>query len=373
MAVTIVPYQPQHVAAVKDLNDRLRAAGAEPDLVFYEDPTPRHLSRQSGSTLYNEFFVAAEDGVVRAGYALKHQLFLFPDGEVRSLAYYHHPLSEGVVNKAYSTLGVLLLRDAIARQPLLYCLGMEGYHRPLPQMLKLLGWRDYLVPFFFRVIHPAAFLREVEVVRRGPWRQFLMNLAAWSGGGWMALKGLQRWNQWRAPKPPPSTVEEVPIFDMWADPLWERARRSYALTAVRDAETLRLLFPATETQFTRLRLLAQGKVIGWAVVAERRKSPRFGNLRVGSIVDCFAAPENAVPVVRAATQALERIGVDAVFSNQSHEVWRHAFRDSGFLQGPSSFIFAASRELSKVLSPWDKYRNRMHFTRADGDGLPRNY
>ncbi|MGH9470313.1 MAG: hypothetical protein ACRD1N_08225, partial [Terriglobia bacterium] len=187
------------------------------------------------------------------------------------------------------------------------------------------------------------------------------------------LKFMQRWNQRLAPKLLVVTVEEAPTFDSWADSLWEEARGSYSLTAVRDANALRQLYPAADTHFTRLRVLAGGAVIGWAVVAERRKSARFGNLRVGSVVDGFAAPKNALPVVRAAVQALERRGVDAVFSNQSHEAWQRAFRDSGFLRGPSNFIFAASRKLSEMLAPWDETIKRMHFTRADGDGLPRNF
>ncbi|MGH9468907.1 MAG: hypothetical protein ACRD1N_01030, partial [Terriglobia bacterium] len=188
MAIAIVPYERQHVGAVKDFNQRLQAAGAADNLVFYEDCTPHYLSLQADATLYQEFFVAAENGAVRAAYALKHQPFLFPDGKARSVGCYHHPLSEGVVNRAYSTLGVSLLRDAIARQPLLYCLGMDGYDKPLPQMLRLLGWRDYLVPFFFRVVRPSVFLRQLEMARHGAWRRLLADVAAWSGGGWAALK-----------------------------------------------------------------------------------------------------------------------------------------------------------------------------------------
>ncbi|MGH9604804.1 MAG: hypothetical protein ACRD3N_03795, partial [Terracidiphilus sp.] len=157
MPVTIVPYTARHMAAVRDFNERLRAAGAAEDLVFYEEPAPRYLPRRNGSTVCNEFFVAVEGDIVRAGYALKHQDFSFR-GEVRSIACYHHVLSEGIINRAYSSAGVLALRDALSRQPLLYCLGMDGYDKPLPRMLKALRWNDYLAPFFFRVVHPRAFL-----------------------------------------------------------------------------------------------------------------------------------------------------------------------------------------------------------------------
>jgi hypothetical protein len=373
MAISIVPYAHHHVEAVRDFNQRLRAGGAGEDLVFYEDCTPRFLPRSAGSDLYNEFFVAVENGTVRAGYALKHQRFWFEDGQERSVGYYHHALSEGIVNKSFSGAGVLLLRDALARQPLLYCLGMDGYDKPLPKMLKLLGWTDYLIPFFFRVAHPAAFLKQVEAARQGKWRSFFMDLAALSGAGWLAFKGAQSWKQWRAPQPPPHSVEEVTDFGDWANRVWEQARGMYAMTAIRDAKTLRRLYPVTDSHLTRVRVSAGGAVAGWAVVGERRKNPKFGNLRVGSIIDCFAAPGYAPAVVRAAARALDGRRMDLITSNQSHELWRHAFRDSGFFEGPSNFIFAASPKLSALLAPFDRTRHRIHFTRADGDGLPRNY
>jgi len=373
MALSIVPYSPDHTQAVKDFNQRLRAGGADQDLVFYEDCTPKFLPKRNGASVYNEFFIAEEGGVVRAGYALKHQQFFFDDGEVRSVGYYHHPLSEGVISKAYSTSGVLLLRDALARQPLLYCLGMEGYDRPLPKMLKLLGWSDCLAPFYFRVAHPAAFLRQVQAARQGRWKPFFMDLAAWSGAGWLAFKGAQRWRQRSTAGTRRYVVDEVTEFGEWADPLWQHARAGHSMTAVRDRETLRALYPATQTHLTRIRLVSGGKAIGWAVVGERRKNPKFGNLRVGSIIDCFAAPEDAAAVVRAAATALDRRGMDLITSNQSHEAWRRAFLDSGFFEGPSTFIFAASPKLSQLLSPFDRKKYRLHFTRADGDGLPRNY
>lgn len=372
MAIAVVPYAPEHILAVKDFNQRLQAGGTETHLTFYEDPVPRWLPKTGNHELSNEFFVAVEEGAVRGAYALKREV-LSQGEESFSAACYHHSLSEGIINKSYASVGVLLIRDALARQPLLYCLGMDGYEKPLPKMLKLLGWSDCLLPFFFKVVHPAAFLKQMEALRQTPWKSFLMNVGLLSGGGWLALKGLQGWKQWRIPKPEPYHVEEVAEFGDWANPVWEEARKFYALAAVRDAETLTRLYPAHDTHFTRLRLTRGGKVMGWAVAGERRKSARFGNLRVGSVVDCFAAPQNALPVVRAAARALEQRGMDVIVSNQSHEAWRQAFRDSGFFEGPSNFIFAASRKLSGKLNPFNEAQSRIHFTRADGDGLPRNF
>jgi hypothetical protein len=94
---------------------------------------------------------------------------------------------------------------------------------------------------------------------------------------------------------------------------------------------------------------------------------------VGSVVDCWAAPEHALHVVRGATRALEKSGVDLIVSNQGHHAWCRAFENSGFLKGPSTFIFAASKKLTELLQPLEENKTSLHVTRADGDGLPRNF
>jgi hypothetical protein len=116
-----------------------------------------------------------------------------------------------------------------------------------------------------------------------------------------------------------------------------------------------------------------GTAIGWAVVGERRNDPKYGNMRVGSVVDCFALPGELFSVVRCATQTLERQGFDLILSNQSHSAWGEAFKAAGYLSGTSNFIFAASKKLAQLLAPFEEVRAKMHLTRADGDGLPGNF
>jgi hypothetical protein len=376
MAIVIQPYRPEHEPAVADFNQRLRQAGEDENMVFYRWAKPRWLPRTAESRIYNEFFVAVDGGIVRGGYALKSQEFFFPDGQIRSIGYYHHPLSEGIVNKAHAMVGALLLRDAIQRAPLLYCLGMGGYDRPLPQMLVRLGWAHCLVPFFFRIVNPSRFLRNMQTLRSSPLRQFLMDLAACSGAGWAGSKLFQGYRTLRAPRSSATECCEVASFEVSAESLqslWEHARQTCSFTAVRDAEALRVIYPPEQTHLTRIVMKRNGSTIGWAVVGERRKDAKYGNMRVGSVVDCFALPGELFSVVRGATQTLERQGFDLILSNQSHEAWREAFKAAGYLPGPSNFIFAASKKLAELLAPFEEVRPRMHLTRADGDGLPANF
>lgn len=383
MAIVIQPYRPEHEPAVAEFNQRLRQAGADENMVFYRWAEPRWLPRTAESRIYNEYFVAVDGGIVRGGYALKTQEFSFPDGQIRSIGYYHHPLSEGIVNKAHAIVGTLLLRNAMQRAPLLYCLGMGGYDNPLPQMLVRLGWVHCLVPFFFRIVKPSRFLRNMQTLRSSVSRRLLMDLAAYSGAGWVGSKLLQGYRALLVPGASvgsSSAAEclEVAHFEDGdstesLQSLWERARTTCSFTAVRDAAALRVLYPPEQTHLTRIVVKRNNVAVGWAVVGERRKDVKYGNMRVGSVVDCFALPGELFSVIRGATQILERQDFDLILSNQSHWAWGDAFKAAGYLPGPSNFIFAASKRLAELLAPFEDVRPQMHLTRADGDGLPANF
>jgi hypothetical protein len=373
LPIVIQPYRKEHEKGVQEFNQRLQAAGAEADLVFYEKSEPRWLPPSGNPSLFNQFFLAIDGGIVRGGYALKHQNFAFSDGSIRSIGHYHHPLSEGIVNKAYAVVGGLLLRDAMQRSPLLYCLGMGGYDRPLPKMLVRMGWSHSLVPFYFRVVHPARFLREMQTLRTTALRRFVMDAGAYSGAASTASKIYYAWKKLLTPKAAACELAVVDEFGNWADLLWQRSQHAYAVSAVRDSATLRTLYPSTDRHFTRLRVSRGGEDIGWAVVGERRKDSKYGSMRVGSILDCFAMPNEAPHTIRAATEALERAGVDLIVSNESHKDWCAAMETVGFFKAQSNFIFAASKKLTEFLQPFEESKSRIHFTRADGDGLPRNF
>lgn len=372
MSIVIRPYSAEHVEAVIRFNRRLMAAGLVDWMQVDVEPEANWLPASNGRKLCNEIFLALEDNEVHGAYVLKHQDFWFRGSQVQSVACYHHPISEGIIDKAYARVGALMVRDALRRQPLLFALGMDGYDRPLPQMLKILGWRDYLVPFYFRVVRPFCFLRQMVALRQSAPKRFLMDFAAFSGVGWLAVKSVHSLRALGGGAKV-ALYHVVAEFGDWANEVWERARDSYSMTAVRNCDVLNTLFSSSQTHFTRLQVLHDGATIGWAVVAERGPKPRFGNMRVASVVDCFATPHNAMAVVRAATKALMTKGFDMIVTNQSNRNWGQAFERAGFLKGPSNFILATSPQLSALLSPFEACKTETHFTRADGDGLPRSF
>jgi hypothetical protein len=165
------------------------------------------------------------------------------------------------------------------------------------------------------------------------------------------------------------SVEAFGSFGSWADDLWQRCKGHYGMAAVRDRATLDVLYPAGKN-FIRLKITRGSQLLGWAVVLDTpmRSNKYFGNLRLGSIADCMALPSDAPAILQAAAGYLDRQGSDLVVCNQIHAAWRDAFRRSGFFQGPSNFIFAASKNLAAMLAPFEISRDLMFLTRGDGDG-----
>ena len=371
MALEIVPYTGEAVAAVREFNQRLLAggAGAEHEQ-FPETPHPGWLPGL-------ELFLAIEEGQVRGGYMLRRQQFR-AGGVTCTAAHYRLPLSEGVIDRRYAMLGLRLVRDALARESRLYAIGMAGWEKPLPQMLHRLGWTMDAVPFHFKVIHPGRFLRQIRHLRSSPLRRAALDAGAFSGAGWVALKALGMTRR------AAGACELSNGFAPWADEVWERSRPAYALVAQRDAATLDQLYPPSDARFLRVR--AAG---GWAVLLDTQMEnhKQFGDMRVGTIVDCLAPPESAAAIMRAAASVLEERGVDLIVSNQMHAAWRRGLVESGFRVGPSNYLLALSPAFAqaagvcparpptsraetgrlKPAQPGAKF-DQFHVNRGDGDG-----
>ncbi len=366
MAIAIQPYTQEWIPAVQAFNQRLAAGGIAPEFHFPESNIPHWLPKLDGRRIYQEYFIATDGDAVRGGYILKFQDFSFR-GEMRRVGFYRLPLSEGIVNKTYASVGVHLLRHAIQSQPLLFALGMGGFHNPLPQMLKAMGWSLQAVPFHFKVNHPVKFLRNVALLRQSPLRRLAANLAAFTGAGWLGIHAVQRIRSLGTGAA--ANTEPVASFGEWADEVWQQCQPRYALLACRDRANLNVLYP-NDKSFVRLKVSRGSEVLGWAVLLDTQMNDNkyFGDMRLGSIADCLTLPENASVVVHAATCFLQDRGVDLIVSNQQHAAWGTALKKGGFFSGPSNFIFAAGKSLTELLSPLESTSPELHLNRGDGDG-----
>ena len=364
--LSIVSFTAEWSARVREFNQRLLAGGLDPSLQFFEEPRAE-FSTMPEAPVYQEFFLAVEEGVVRGAYSLTQESWRVA-GQSYAVANYRLPLSEGLVNAAYRGVSLVLARDALKRQPLLYCLGMGGYDRPLPRTLRAMKWPMFSTPFFFHALRPSRVLRNLTSLRSSPWRRLAFDAAAWSGAGWAALKLTQSWQGHGQPWRPAGRV--APEFGEEEERLWEEVNKTYQALAVRDARVLNLRYPREDACFIRLRVERAGRLLGWAVLLATgmREHKHFGDLRVGTIVDCLAMPEDAQAVAGAAAAELRRRDVDLIVSNQTHAAWCAAFRRAGFLEGPSNRIFAASVKLGQLLGPLAENQGRLHITRGDGVG-----
>ncbi|HEV3331188.1 MAG TPA: hypothetical protein VG096_09420 [Bryobacteraceae bacterium] len=349
MPIEIRQFSAEWLNAVREFNGRLNGASVTAGIRLPEDPQAEMLP---GS----QTWLALEEGAVRGGYTLRPQQFSFR-GQNRPVAHYRLPVSEGLIDKKYALVGSLLLRSALQKEPLLYALGMGGYQHPLPRMLQAMGWSLSSIPFYFRVVHPTRFLRKIRAARQSRWRGALMDLAAATGAGWIGIHAAQRFRTSRGGR---ATCKEVADYGAWADEIWEASQGAYGMIGLRNAETLRQLYPQASPRFLRLRTGA----VGWAVLLDTRMKDDqyFGDLRVGTIVDCLAKPEDAPSVIQAARMYLEQRGVDLIISNQGHPAWSEALRADGFFGGPSNFLFATSPKLSALGI------SECHLNRGDGDG-----
>ena len=346
----------------------MQEGGAPGDYVFSESPVPGWLPCCGQAPVYNEFYLAVEGDAVRGAFVLKRQKFSF-SGVLKELVYLHHPLSEGVVDKKYSQVGAQILKRILSEHPLLFALGMGGYARPLPRMLLALRWKHCLIPFYFRVCNASKFLREMRTLRNTAVKRVAVKAAVLTGLGPLALKSLQAFRSTRGRIEFVSEI--VPEFDDWADRIWAAGASDFAMIAVRDAKTLRALYPVENRIFTRVRVLVRGQVAGWAVagILHRPGHEQYGELRVGTILDALSPPQHATAVIAAATLVLREQGADLIGSNQSHAAWTAALSANGFLGGPSNFIFASAPAVSELLDPFEAVISRVHLNRGDGDNL----
>jgi hypothetical protein len=350
---------------VKAFNQRLRAGGEE-KWAFPESHVPR-FPKLPGTNPYQELFLTCDYGKVRGGYLLTHSRFALHGRIVWIACGPQLNMSEALIDRAYGLTGALNVRDALQRQPLLYGLGLGGFQERQARLLAAMNWVMHPVPFYFKVLRPSRFFANISHLRRKQRNRIILDLAHYTGIGWAGIRiaqlrpgALNNGNE----------MASCHDFGSWADALWSKCKDRYSLIAVRDSATLNTLYPCSDSKFLRLLVSNGGRHVGWAVMLDTQMSghKHFGNMRVGSVVDCLAEPEMAGLVVHYATSFLKQRNVDLIVSNQANSIWGQAFRAAGYLVGPSNFILALSPMLVSRLYPLEDSEKHIHMNRGDGDG-----
>src|SRR6266550_4035806 len=120
-------YEPKHVSMALAFNDRMLAAGVDARFLLHERPPVFDADSQVST----EARVIVDGDQIRGGYLLQWRAFSIR-GEIRQVCAYQTPISEGIINRKYASVGALMIRDALAVNPLLYAVGMGGPAQPLP-------------------------------------------------------------------------------------------------------------------------------------------------------------------------------------------------------------------------------------------------
>jgi hypothetical protein len=362
----IQPYRDEMVPAVRAFNQRLREHGIRHR--FPETAQSLTLPALPGRSIYQEYFLACDGDTVHGGYVLKRQQLAL-DGAILPVGNYQFPLSEGIIDPRHVSLGMRFLRHAVRKQPLLYTLGLGGHDEAIARLLKAAGWTLGDVPFYFKVFHAGRFLRNLNKLRSTRLRRLAADTLALTGLGSLGLFLVERVaNPTRARPDSAIACQRVGSFGSWADELWRRCLGRYRMMTVRDRATLEVLYPAEQARLIRLRLTRGQTTVGWAVLLDTRMvaNKYFGDMRVGTLVDCLALPDHAEAVVLASMNELGAAGCDIAISNQLHRAWCRVLERCGFWAGPSNFLIGFSPQLAQKLRPLDL--NQLHINRGDGDG-----
>ena len=365
MAVRIAPYTAHWAPAVRAFNARLTERAAAPGFLLDDAPPPP--AGPKGALTKSRYLAVDDDDDVRGGFMLQRQPFWI-NGAVHRVANYQAPISEALVDRRYAWLGMRMLKEALRGDPLMFCLGMGGLDRPLPRLLSAMGWTLSTVPFLFRISRARRVLRGLPAFRTGR-RRLLADALALTGVGSLGV-GVHRVRaRWRTRRPW-LRVERVLAWDAWADDVWHVTRSHYAMAAVRNTAGLAALYPLDDARHIAVRLWDGDALAGWAVLYEthRRGHAYFGDLRVGTVLDCAASPGYAEAVAATAARVLDARGAELVITNQAHATWTSAFRRAGFVAGPSNYVLALSPVLADAVAGAPDGPTRIHATRGDADG-----
>jgi hypothetical protein len=355
---------PEDAESIREFNSRLEKAGV---IFAFPVDTSRLLQKDPGiDAPYQAVYVLSDGSAIRGGYTLKCEQ-IFAGGQMFPVGNYQLPLSEGIVDRKYAMVGVQLIKDALARQSRLYCLGMGSTARPLPRLLAKLGWTVSKVPFLFRIENAGNFTREIRWARRGAGLRLILDFVRNTGilAGIVGLARLRR-RVFGARVPAGVAVTEVADLPEEIDELFFNVCGDYGLMCDRRAAAVRKRLPVHDSKLLRIVLRRSGKVAGWVVISisQLLSHKQFGNMKLGCIVDGLAAPADVGLLVGEACRRLQEATCDLLVSNQTHPMWISALRRQGFFQGPSNFILALSPPLAacKGTVSW------AHFNRGDGDG-----
>jgi hypothetical protein len=361
--ILIEPYTDAHVPAARAFNQRIGGAAA-----FGLGATAPKPEAED-ACIRNLHYVVREGDAIRGGFLMAGFRGAFGAGDAVRVWNCREPLSEGITDPKYTFLAIRMLKHIQQQSPYVFALGMGGEQLPFPRLLRGAGWTILPVPFLFRVFSAARFARELRLLQRGSIRT-LANLAAVTGIAQAGTAVLQSRSLAARFAARGCTIEKVNQWGDWADVIWAEFRGNSSFSVIRNREALAALYPLDEGRIQGHLIRRGGKILGWAATMNTAMNNHkyFGNLRVGTILDCVAPLDELKACIAMTTNSLGHEGADLVVTNQSHAQLVQAFRQNGFLSARSNYILALSKQFTEMILKQATGKDRMHFTRGDSDG-----
>ncbi len=360
MAIRIVPLGDREVEEARAFNARMEAAGAPGDFIS-DRPGP------SGGGIVRQQYVAL-DGRVHGG-VLECAYPAWLNGAEMTAYNYQSPISEGIIDRRYGLVAVLLIKFMHQQGRHLFMVGM-GADTRLPRLMTASGWVVRSVPFLFRVHQASRLLAEMPLLRSSRVRAMGATLLAASGAGRLGAGLLQGKGLGARLATRDYSIGPLEEWGGWADELWERFLPHCSFAVQRNRRALAEMYPTSDDRVLRFVVKRRGRIVGWSACLNTQMvgSLHFGNLRVATILDAVAPPESMEATIALTDGRLRSVGADLVVSNQAHGRWQEAFRACGFLEGPSNYQFAASRALAEEIGSQAEGGLRVHLNRGDAEG-----
>lgn len=324
---------------------------------------------QATADIYFETFGTFSQETLCGIHTIKYQSFFCKqEKKCQPIGMYQYPVSLGIMDTRFGKVGAVQAMTAEKHSPNLFALGMGGFHNDLPKLLTAMGWWLMPVAFYFKIKNPYHFCKDMQYLRKTRTRRLLLDLLAYTG---TASLGHILFNCIKQTPKMPSTIayKRVPAFDDSVNMIWEKSKQDYDFIAQRDQDNLNYMFPKLDPRFHRLYIYdKQRGLIGWVAIAisNMHQDKYFGNLKLATIADGLAKPDDIPLLLAAASHYIDGHAVDLIVSNQSHHSWQHAFAQYGFLSGPSNYIFAGSKKLKQTLASLSI--DNMYLNRGDCDG-----
>ena len=356
--------------ALGRLNLRLREGGRQEQISLATKLPGEASYTHESLPVYRRIMVADDGQEIRAAALLYHGSISI-QGVTRNFCWLDMPISEGIVDRRFSSAIVHLMRSALKYQPFLLAIGGATPGTEAHRFFLGLGWKASAVPFLFYPVRLTKVLLGLNYIKNNPKLRYPALICAYSG---LAAVGTGVSSLRRHFGSPLSayqvSLEET--FGDWADGVFEDAVSDYSAAVRSNATALNIHYPPDDPRYIRIRVKerSSGRDVGWLVVLNKQMNDNkyFGDLKVGTLANGFGRTADVPVLISAGLDYLAQAGSDLVVGNFSHRAWIAAARRLNMLSGPTNFYFFASRGASPLMEESLPVQD-IHLVRGHADGV----